>query len=210
MPAGLRGLMLSVMMSALISSLTSIFNSTSTIFTIDIYKRIRTHANDVELMIVGRYGVNSKFQCLYCDYRFFFKNITITPPPPLNRPITVLLQWNISNVLYIWTQMSFLLSTSKTLSPHEFLTFLLSVCPSIYMYLSVCLSVGCVCWCWSVSPLSVYLSVWISFYLSIYSIYLSVCRLCVLVLVGVSNVCLFICLVCFSIGNLFIYLYVCT
>lgn len=60
MPAGLRGLMLSVMMSALISSLTSIFNSTSTIFTIDIYKRIRTHANDVELMIVGRYGVNSK------------------------------------------------------------------------------------------------------------------------------------------------------
>lgn len=54
MPAGLRGLMLSVMMSALISSLTSIFNSTSTIFTIDIYKRIRTHANDVELMIVGR------------------------------------------------------------------------------------------------------------------------------------------------------------
>lgn len=59
MPAGLRGLMLSVMMSALISSLTSIFNSTSTIFTIDIYKRIRTHANDVELMIVGRYGANS-------------------------------------------------------------------------------------------------------------------------------------------------------
>lgn len=56
MPAGLRGLMLSVMMSALISSLTSIFNSTSTIFTIDIYKRIRNHANDVELMIVGRYA----------------------------------------------------------------------------------------------------------------------------------------------------------
>lgn len=92
MPAGLRGLMLSVMMSALISSLTSIFNSTSTIFTIDIYKRIRTHANDVELMIVGRYGVNSKFQCLYCDYRFFFKTSLSPPPPAPEPPQTVLLQ----------------------------------------------------------------------------------------------------------------------
>ncbi|BFZ18210.1 hypothetical protein BsWGS_21249 [Bradybaena similaris] len=54
MPAGLRGLMLSVMMSALISSLTSIFNSSSTIFTMDIWRRIRTSATEVELMIVGR------------------------------------------------------------------------------------------------------------------------------------------------------------
>ncbi|ESO97756.1 hypothetical protein LOTGIDRAFT_203052 [Lottia gigantea] len=54
MPAGLRGLMLAVMMSALISSLTSIFNSSSTIFTMDIWRRIRTNATEVELMIVGR------------------------------------------------------------------------------------------------------------------------------------------------------------
>ncbi|KAK3785329.1 hypothetical protein RRG08_045555 [Elysia crispata] len=54
MPNGLRGLMLAVMMSALISSLTSIFNSSSTIFTMDIWRRIRTNATDVELMIVGR------------------------------------------------------------------------------------------------------------------------------------------------------------
>lgn len=54
MPAGLRGLMLSVMMSALISSLTSIFNSSSTIFTMDIWCRIRKNASDVEMMIVGR------------------------------------------------------------------------------------------------------------------------------------------------------------
>ncbi|RUS87835.1 hypothetical protein EGW08_004434 [Elysia chlorotica] len=53
MPNGLRGLMLAVMMSALISSLTSIFNSSSTIFTMDIWRRIRTNASDVELMIVG-------------------------------------------------------------------------------------------------------------------------------------------------------------
>lgn len=54
MPTGLRGLMLAVMMSALISSLTSIFNSSSTIFTIDIWRRIRKNSSDMELMIVGR------------------------------------------------------------------------------------------------------------------------------------------------------------
>ena len=46
--------MLAVMMSALISSLTSIFNSSSTIFTMDIWRRIRKDASDAELMIVGR------------------------------------------------------------------------------------------------------------------------------------------------------------
>jgi uncharacterized sodium:solute symporter family permease YidK len=54
MPVGARGLMLAVMMAALMSSLTSVFNSSSTIFTFDIYKRIRTNARDWELMIVGR------------------------------------------------------------------------------------------------------------------------------------------------------------
>ncbi|PAA77922.1 hypothetical protein BOX15_Mlig031467g2, partial [Macrostomum lignano] len=51
---GPRGLMMAVMISSLVSSLTSIFNSASTIFTIDIWKRIRSHAPDMELMIVGR------------------------------------------------------------------------------------------------------------------------------------------------------------
>ncbi|XP_064652316.1 sodium/glucose cotransporter 4-like [Lineus longissimus] len=54
MPDGARGLMLAVMMAALMSSLTSIFNSGSTIFTMDIWRRIRKHASDMELMIVGR------------------------------------------------------------------------------------------------------------------------------------------------------------
>ena len=48
------GLMLAVMMSALISSLTSIFNSSSTILTMDIWRRFRKHASEIELMIVGR------------------------------------------------------------------------------------------------------------------------------------------------------------
>ena len=46
--------MLAVMMAALMSSITSIFNSTSTIFTMDIWKRVRKNAKDWELMIVGR------------------------------------------------------------------------------------------------------------------------------------------------------------
>lgn len=54
MPNGLRGLMLSVMLASLMSSLTSIFNSASTLFTMDIYTKIRRSANERELMIAGR------------------------------------------------------------------------------------------------------------------------------------------------------------
>ncbi|XP_034954509.1 sodium/glucose cotransporter 1 [Zootoca vivipara] len=54
MPNGLRGLMLSVMLASLMSSLTSIFNSASTLFTMDIYTKIRQGAKEQELMIVGR------------------------------------------------------------------------------------------------------------------------------------------------------------
>ena len=54
MPVGARGMMLAVMMAALMSSLTSIFNSSSTLFTIDIWLRIRKKASDMELMVVGR------------------------------------------------------------------------------------------------------------------------------------------------------------
>uniref|UniRef100_A0A7N8WJU0 Solute carrier family 5 member 9 n=1 Tax=Mastacembelus armatus TaxID=205130 RepID=A0A7N8WJU0_9TELE len=54
MPVGLRGLMLAVMLAALMSSLTSIFNSSSTLFTLDLYHRARPKASERELMIVGR------------------------------------------------------------------------------------------------------------------------------------------------------------
>ncbi|CAO2640302.1 Sodium/glucose cotransporter 1 [Lemmus lemmus] len=54
MPNGLRGLMLSVMMASLMSSLTSIFNSASTLFTMDVYTKIRKRASEKELMIAGR------------------------------------------------------------------------------------------------------------------------------------------------------------
>nr|XP_056718989.1 sodium/glucose cotransporter 2 isoform X5 [Euleptes europaea] len=54
MPSGLRGLMLAVMLAALMSSLASIFNSSGTLFTMDIYNRLRPQASDKELLTVGR------------------------------------------------------------------------------------------------------------------------------------------------------------
>uniref|UniRef100_A0A3P8XJ55 Sodium/myo-inositol cotransporter n=1 Tax=Esox lucius TaxID=8010 RepID=A0A3P8XJ55_ESOLU len=54
MPVGLRGLMMAVMIAALMSDLDSIFNSASTIFTLDIYKMARRQASSRELMVVGR------------------------------------------------------------------------------------------------------------------------------------------------------------
>ncbi|KAM9345623.1 sodium/myo-inositol cotransporter 2 [Symphorus nematophorus] len=54
LPIGLRGLMMAVMIAALMSSLTSIFNSASTIFTMDLWKSFRSRASEWELMIVGR------------------------------------------------------------------------------------------------------------------------------------------------------------
>ncbi|XP_038675442.1 sodium/myo-inositol cotransporter 2 isoform X1 [Scyliorhinus canicula] len=54
LPRGLRGLMMSVMIAALMSSLTSIFNSASTLFTLDVWHHIRPHCSEWELMIVGR------------------------------------------------------------------------------------------------------------------------------------------------------------
>lgn len=54
--AGLQGLMLAVMLAALMSSLASIFNSSSTLFTMDIWTRIRPQATERELIIVGRWG----------------------------------------------------------------------------------------------------------------------------------------------------------
>ncbi|KAG7509485.1 sodium/glucose cotransporter 4 [Solea senegalensis] len=54
MPVGVRGLMLAVMLAALMSSLTSIFNSSATLFTLDLYHRARPRASEMELMVVGR------------------------------------------------------------------------------------------------------------------------------------------------------------
>ena len=54
LPSGLVGLMLAVMVAAVMSSMSSAFNSASTIFTMDVWKVLRPKAADRELLWVGR------------------------------------------------------------------------------------------------------------------------------------------------------------
>ncbi|XP_012941295.1 sodium/glucose cotransporter 4 [Aplysia californica] len=54
MPPGVRGVMLAAFLSAIMSTLTSVFNSASSMFTMDIWRRFRKRAPQAELMIVGR------------------------------------------------------------------------------------------------------------------------------------------------------------
>lgn len=54
MPAGLRGLVAAGLLAALMSSLASVFNSCSTLFTVDIYKKLRPNAPEKKLLRVGR------------------------------------------------------------------------------------------------------------------------------------------------------------
>ena len=72
LPAGARGLMLAVMMSALMSSLTSVFNSSSTIFTVDVWTRLRPHASDVEIMVVSRSVTHQIIRHISCIFSTLF------------------------------------------------------------------------------------------------------------------------------------------
>jgi SSS family solute:Na+ symporter len=54
LPVGLRGLVLAGMLSALMSALASLFNSTATLFTVDFYKRLRPQSSEKHLVTVGR------------------------------------------------------------------------------------------------------------------------------------------------------------
>ena len=54
LPIGLRGLVLAGMLSALMSALASLFNSTATLFTVDFYKRLRPQSTEKHLVFVGR------------------------------------------------------------------------------------------------------------------------------------------------------------
>lgn len=54
LPAGLRGLVVAAMMAALMSSLSSLFNSTATLFTVDVYEKLRPGATEAQYVTVGR------------------------------------------------------------------------------------------------------------------------------------------------------------
>jgi len=54
LPSGLRGLVVAALMAALMSSLSSLFNSSAALFTIDIYEKIRPGKSERHLVTVGR------------------------------------------------------------------------------------------------------------------------------------------------------------
>ena len=54
---GLRGLILAALLASLMSSLTSVFNSASSIVTLDLWAQYRKSASQAELMVVGRVTV---------------------------------------------------------------------------------------------------------------------------------------------------------
>jgi SSS family solute:Na+ symporter len=54
LPPGVRGIVIAGLLAALMSSLASTFNSSSTLITMDIYRQFRPHANGREIVLIGR------------------------------------------------------------------------------------------------------------------------------------------------------------
>ena len=54
LPSGMRGLVAGGLLAALMSSLSSVFNSCSTLFTMDIYKKLYPETSEQRLVFVGR------------------------------------------------------------------------------------------------------------------------------------------------------------
>lgn len=54
LPSGLRGLVAAGLLAALMSSLASVFNSCSTLFTVDVYKKLFPNTSEARLVTVGR------------------------------------------------------------------------------------------------------------------------------------------------------------
>ncbi len=54
LPIGVRGLVVAGLLAALMSSLSSVFNSTSTLVTLDVYKKLHPQASERRLVLVGQ------------------------------------------------------------------------------------------------------------------------------------------------------------
>ncbi len=54
LPSGLTGLMVAALMAALMSSLSAVFNSSSTLITFDVYRKLRPRASEAQLVRVGQ------------------------------------------------------------------------------------------------------------------------------------------------------------
>lgn len=58
LPVGLKGLVAGGLMAALMSSLASVFNSCSTLFTMDIYKKLRPETDEKKLLNIGKWATS--------------------------------------------------------------------------------------------------------------------------------------------------------
>lgn len=63
LPAGIRGLVVGGLLAALMSSLAAVFNSCSTLFTMDIYKKLKPQASEKTLVLVGRIATGVVVVC---------------------------------------------------------------------------------------------------------------------------------------------------
>jgi SSS family solute:Na+ symporter len=54
LPSGIRGLIVACLLAALMSSLASLFNSSASLFTVDVYEKIRPGKSEKHLLTVGR------------------------------------------------------------------------------------------------------------------------------------------------------------
>ena len=54
LPTGLVGLMIAALLAALMGGMASVFNSTSTLVTLDFYKKLRPNASEKQLVLIGR------------------------------------------------------------------------------------------------------------------------------------------------------------
>ena len=54
LPVGFRGLVVAGMIAALMSSLASLFNSVSTLFTVDVYQKLKPETSQKKLVVIGR------------------------------------------------------------------------------------------------------------------------------------------------------------
>ena len=59
LPAGVRGIVVAGLLSALMSSLAGVFNACSTLFTIDLYQKLRPNASQGHLVWIGRLATST-------------------------------------------------------------------------------------------------------------------------------------------------------
>jgi SSS family solute:Na+ symporter len=59
LPTGLVGLLIAALLAALMGSMSSVFNSASTMVTLDFYKKFRPHASEKQLVNFGRFATGA-------------------------------------------------------------------------------------------------------------------------------------------------------